>query len=68
MYVEKIVSDIAWIARNFQNIEDAIFGFGFIGLDSSAFDVVDTNDNIPSIITTSDVEIVKLSRKRIVIN
>jgi hypothetical protein len=39
-----------------------------INLDSSDSDEVYTNDNTPSIIKTSDVETVKLRRKRIVIN
>ena len=67
MYVLKFVGDIAWIARNLQNMEDSIFFpklVRHINLDSSDFDVVDTNDNIPSILKTSDVEIVKLSRKK----
>jgi hypothetical protein len=52
-------------------MEDSIFGTKparHINLDSSDFDVVDTNDNTPSIIKSSDVETVKLRRKRIVIN
>ena len=71
MYILKFVGDIAWIARNLQNMEDSIFGPKHarqINLDSSDSDVVDTNDNTPSIIKTSDVETVKLSKKRIVIN
>ena len=62
---------MAWIAHNLQNIEDSIFGpkpARHINLASSDSDMVDTNDNTPSIIKTSDVETVKLSRKRIVIN
>ena len=50
-----------------QNIEDSIFGpkpARHINLDSSDFDVVDTNDNIPSSIETSCVENVKLSKKK----
>jgi hypothetical protein len=64
MYILNFVGDIAWIARNLQNMEDSIFGpkpTRHINLDSSDFDVVDTNDNIPSIIKTSDVETIKLS-------
>ena len=71
MYVLKRVGDIAWIARNLKNMEDSIFGpkpTRHINVDSSDSDVVDTNDNTPSIIKTSDVEIVKLRKKRIVIN
>ena len=71
MYISNCVGGIAWIARNLQNIEDSIFGpkpTRYINLDSSDVDVVDTNDNTLSIIKTSDVETVKLSRKRIVIN
>ena len=67
MYILKFVDDIAWIARNLQNMENSIFGPNparHINLDSSDSDVVDTNDNTPSIIKTSDVETVKLSRKK----
>jgi len=67
MYVLKFVGDIAWITRILQNMEDSIFSpkpSRHINLDSSDFDVVDTNDNIPSIIKTSDVETLKLSRKK----
>ena len=66
MYILKFVGDIAWIERNLQNMEDSIFGpkpARHINLDSSDSDVVDTNDNTLSIIKTSDVEAVKLSRK-----
>jgi len=59
--------DIAWIVRNLQNMEDSIFGpkpTRHINLDSSDSDRVDTNDNTPSIIKTSDVETVKSSRKK----
>ena len=60
MYISKFVGvDITWIARNLQNMEDSIFGpksARYIHLDSSDFDVVDSNDNTPSIIKTSDVE------------
>ena len=55
------------IAQNLHNMEDSIFGpkpARHINLDSSYFDVVDTNDSTPSIIKTSDVENVKLSRKK----
>ena len=71
MYILKCVGDIAWIARNLQNMEDSIFGpkpARYIYLNSIDFDVDDTNDNTPSIIKTSDVKTVKLSKKRIVIN
>jgi hypothetical protein len=47
-------------------MEDSIFGpkpSRNINLDSSDSDVVETNDNTLSIIKTSDVETVKLSRK-----
>ena len=67
MYIFEFVGDIAWIARNLQNMEDLIFGpkpNRHIHLDSSYADVVDTNDNPPSIIITLDVETVKLSRKK----
>ena len=66
MYILKFVGDIAWIARNLQNIEDSIFGpkpDRHINLDSSDSDVVDTNDNTPLIIKTSGVETVKSSKK-----
>ena len=65
MYILKFVGDIAWIERNLQNMEDSICGpkpARHINLDSSDSDVVDTNDNTLSIIKTSDVEILKLSR------
>ena len=48
-------------------MEDSIFGpkpTRHINLDSSDSDVVDTNDNTLSIITTSDVETIKLSKKK----
>jgi hypothetical protein len=67
MYILKFVGDIAWIARKLQNMEDSIFvpkPVRHINLDSSDSNVLSTNDNIPSIIKTSDVEIVKLSRKK----
>jgi hypothetical protein len=66
MYVLKFVGDITWIARNLQNMVDSIFGprpTRHINLDTSDFDVVDTNDNTPSIVKTSDVETRKLSKK-----
>jgi hypothetical protein len=67
MYILKfVIGDIAWIARNLQNMEDSIFSpkpARHINLDTSDYDVVDTNDNTPSIIKTLDVETVKLSRK-----
>ena len=50
MYIIKFVGDIAWIARNMQNMEYSIFGPKpprHINLDSSDFDVVDTYDNTP---------------------
>ncbi len=67
MYILKFVGDIGWIARNLQNMEDSIFGpkpARHINSGSGDFDVIDTNDNIPSIIKTSDVKTVKLSRKK----
>jgi hypothetical protein len=67
MYIFKIASDIVWLARNLQIMEDLIFGpepTRHFNLDNSDFDVVDNNDNIPSIIESSNVEIVKLSRKK----
>jgi len=48
-------------------MEDSIFGSKparHINFDSSDSDVVNTNDNTPSIIKTSDVETVKLSKKK----
>ena len=48
-------------------MEDSIFGpkpCRHINLFSSDSDVVDTIDNTPSVIKTSDVETVKLSRKK----
>ena len=59
---------IAWIAQNLQNMEDSIFGprpTRHINLDSSEFDLVDTNDNPPSSIKTSDVEYVKSSKNKL---
>jgi hypothetical protein len=67
MYILKFVGDIAWIARNLQNMEDSIFGpkpTRHINLNYSDSDVVDTYDKTPSIIKTSDVETVKLSKKK----
>ncbi len=67
IYVLKFVRDTTWITPNLQNMEDSIFGpkpARQINLDSSDFDVVDTNDNTPSIIKTLDVETVKLSRNK----
>jgi hypothetical protein len=67
MYILIFVCDIAWIARNLQNMEDSIFGqkpARHINLDSSDSHAVDNNDNTPSIIKTSDVKIVKLSRRK----
>ncbi len=72
MYIFNFLGDIVWIdARNLQNMEDSIFGpkpTRHINLHSSDFDVVDTNDNTPSIFITSDVETVKLRLKKSVIN
>ena len=65
------VGDIAWIARNLHDMKDSIFGpkpARHFNLDNSDFDVVDNIDNTPSIIKSLNVENVKLSRKRIVIN
>ena len=48
-------------------MEDSIFGpkqARNINTDSSDFDVVDANDNTPTIIKTSDVKTLKLSRKK----
>ncbi len=53
MYILKFVGDVGWIAQNLQNMEASIFGpkrARHINLDSSDSDVIDTNDNIPSII------------------
>jgi hypothetical protein len=53
MYFFEIVGDIAWMARNVENMEDFIFGpkpARHFNLDNSDFDVVDSNDNTPSII------------------
>jgi len=61
------LGDVAWIARNLQNMEDSIFGpkpTRHFNPDNSDFDVVDSNDNTPSIIESSDVESVKLSKKK----
>jgi hypothetical protein len=69
MYIFEIGGDIAWIARNLQNMEDSIFGPNkparHFNRDCSNFDVFDNNDNTPSIIVSSNVENVKLSRKNI---
>ena len=67
MYFEIIVGVLAWIARNLQNMEDSIFGpkpAKHIDINDSDFDAVDANDTTPSIIKNSDVEIVKLSKKK----
>ncbi len=67
MYFLNFVGDIAWIAQNSQNMENSIFGpkpSRHINLDSSDSDVVDTNDNTLSITKTSDVEAVKLRKKK----
>jgi hypothetical protein len=67
MYNLKFVGDISLIARNLQNMEDSIFGpkpTRHFNLDSSDSHLVDTYDNTPSIIKTSDVETVKLSKKK----
>ena len=67
MYFEIIVGVLAWIARNLQNMEDSIFGpkpAKHINIDDSDSDAVDANDTTPSIIENSDVEIVKLSKKK----
>ena len=48
-------------------MEDSIFGpkpAKHINIDDSDFDAVDANDTTPSIIENSDVEIVKLSKKK----
>jgi hypothetical protein len=67
MCIFEIVGDIEWIARDLQNMEDAIFGpkpARHFNLDNSDFDVVDNNENTTSIIESSDVENVKLSMKK----
>jgi hypothetical protein len=49
-------------------MEDSIFDpkpIRHINLDSSDFDGVDTYDNTPSSIKTSDVENIKLSKKKL---
>jgi len=71
MYLFEIVGDLAWIARNLQNMEDAIFGpkpTRHFNLDKSDFDVVDNNDSTLSIIENSEIESVKLRRKKFAIN
>ena len=48
-------------------MEDSIFGpkpARHINLNSSDFDVVDTNDNTPSSIKLPDVENIKFSKKQ----
>ena len=53
LYFEIIVGDLAWIARNLQNMEDSIFGpkpARHINIEDSDFDAVDANDTTPSII------------------
>ena len=67
MYILEYFVDIGRIAWNLQNMEDSTFGpkpTRRINLDSIDSDVVDTYDNTPSSIQTSDVETVKLSRKK----
>jgi hypothetical protein len=54
------------IARNLQNMENSIFDPNptrHFNMDISHFDVVDNNDNTPSIVESSDPENVKLSRE-----
>jgi hypothetical protein len=49
-------------------MEDSIFGpkpARHINIDDNDFDAVDANDTTPLIIENSDVEIAKLSRKKI---
>ena len=67
MYIFEVAGDIAWIARNLQKMEDFIFGPKpprYFDLDNNDFDVVNNNDSTPSIIESSKVENVKLSRKK----
>jgi hypothetical protein len=67
MYTFEIVGDIAWIARNLLNMEDFIFGPKLArrsNLDNGDFVVVDNNNNTPSIIESSEVKNVKLSKKK----
>ncbi len=50
LYFEIIVGDLAWIARNLQNMEDFIFvpkPTKYINIDDSDFDAVDANDTTP---------------------
>jgi hypothetical protein len=67
LYFGKIIGDLAWIVRNLQNMEDSIFvpkPARHINIDDSDFDAVDANDTTQSIIENSDIEIVKLSKKK----
>ncbi len=54
MYMFEIKGgDIAWIARNLQNMEDSNIGTKqarHFNLDKNDFDVLDNNDNTPLII------------------
>ena len=53
LYFEIIVGDLAWIARNLQNMEDSIFGpkpAKHINIEDIDFDAVDANYTTPSII------------------
>jgi len=55
MYMVEIERDLAWIARNLQNMEDPIFGpklTRHFNLDNSDFDVVDNHYNTPSSIAS----------------
>ena len=64
MYIFEIVGDIAWIARNLQNIENSIFvskPARHFNLDNSDFDMVDNNDKVLSIIENLDVENIESS-------
>jgi hypothetical protein len=67
MYTFLIVGDIAWIARNLQNMEESIFGpklARHFNLDNIDFDVVDNNDDTTSIIESSYVKNVKEKKKK----
>jgi len=67
MYMFEIERDLAWIARNLQIVKNSIFGpklTRHLNMDNRDFDVVDNNYNTPSSIQSSEVENVKLSRKK----
>ena len=67
MYIKIIVGDMAWIVWNLQNMEDSIFApkpTKRLNLDDKDLDVVDNNDDIGTNIEISDVENLKLIKRK----